>query len=249
MVHFCAAERVRQPSDIQSSEARQTLAVSATASGRLAPPQSRASCPHSGDAERFDRNLSCRLRRGEGFATISPQLKPHVENLEHPDLAGGRPVWARWPWRRSRCIAANTSTPSGWWWRRSAPMRVGYRFYSKFIAAKVLTLDALRATPAERLENGRDFVPHQQMGRLRTSLRRHRRARTAGRSGARGAIRLSAGNALDHHRRGVRRLRAGLRDPVVLGAARRQIARPRWRAKKSAASAASWPTSPCSASW
>ena len=26
---------------------------------------------------------------------------------------------------------------------------VGYRFYSKFIAAKVLTLDALRATPAE----------------------------------------------------------------------------------------------------
>src|SRR5579872_3009480 len=36
---------------------------------------------------------------------------------------------------------------------------LGYRFYSKFIAAKVLTLDALRATPAERLENGRDFVP------------------------------------------------------------------------------------------
>src|SRR5205807_2981929 len=30
---------------------------------------------------------------------------------------------------------------------------VGYRFYSKFIAAKVLTLDAMRATPAERLEN------------------------------------------------------------------------------------------------
>jgi len=36
---------------------------------------------------------------------------------------------------------------------------IGYRFYSKFIAAKVLTLDAMRATPAERLENGRDFVP------------------------------------------------------------------------------------------
>ena len=35
---------------------------------------------------------------------------------------------------------------------------IGYRFYSKFIAARVLTLDALRATPAERLENGRDFV-------------------------------------------------------------------------------------------
>lgn len=36
---------------------------------------------------------------------------------------------------------------------------LGYRFYSKFIAAKVLALDSQRATPAERLENGRDFVP------------------------------------------------------------------------------------------
>src|SRR5437016_12856227 len=35
---------------------------------------------------------------------------------------------------------------------------LGYRFYSKFVAAKVLALDAMRATPAERLENGRDFV-------------------------------------------------------------------------------------------
>src|SRR6266851_56109 len=36
---------------------------------------------------------------------------------------------------------------------------LGYRFYSKFVAAKVLALDPRRATPAERLENGRDFVP------------------------------------------------------------------------------------------
>jgi carbon starvation protein len=36
---------------------------------------------------------------------------------------------------------------------------MGYRFYSKFLAAKVLALDAMRATPAERLENGRDFMP------------------------------------------------------------------------------------------
>src|ERR1700686_951937 len=35
---------------------------------------------------------------------------------------------------------------------------LAYRFYSKFIAAKILALDALRATPAERLENGRDFL-------------------------------------------------------------------------------------------
>ncbi|MGA7222429.1 MAG: carbon starvation CstA family protein [Candidatus Acidiferrales bacterium] len=36
---------------------------------------------------------------------------------------------------------------------------VAYRFYSNFIAAKVLALDDRRATPAERLEDGRDFVP------------------------------------------------------------------------------------------
>src|SRR3954466_8193998 len=35
---------------------------------------------------------------------------------------------------------------------------IGFRFYSKFIAARVLLLDDTRATPSERLENGRDFV-------------------------------------------------------------------------------------------
>jgi carbon starvation protein len=34
-----------------------------------------------------------------------------------------------------------------------------YRFYSKFLAERVFELDPARATPAERLENGRDFVP------------------------------------------------------------------------------------------
>ncbi len=36
---------------------------------------------------------------------------------------------------------------------------IAYRFYSAWIAAKVLVLDETRATPAERLENGRDFIP------------------------------------------------------------------------------------------
>ena len=36
---------------------------------------------------------------------------------------------------------------------------VAYRFYSRFIATKVLELDDRRATPSERLNNGRDFVP------------------------------------------------------------------------------------------
>ena len=36
---------------------------------------------------------------------------------------------------------------------------IGYRFYSAWICAKVLVLDETRATPAERFDNGRDFVP------------------------------------------------------------------------------------------
>ena len=36
---------------------------------------------------------------------------------------------------------------------------LGYRFYSRFVAYRVLGLDRRRATPAERLEDGRDFVP------------------------------------------------------------------------------------------
>jgi carbon starvation protein len=36
---------------------------------------------------------------------------------------------------------------------------LAYRFYSAWIAARVLVLDETRATPAERLDNGRDFVP------------------------------------------------------------------------------------------
>src|ERR687889_2899565 len=36
---------------------------------------------------------------------------------------------------------------------------LGYRFYSRFLADRVFGLNDRRATPAERLSNGRDFVP------------------------------------------------------------------------------------------
>ena len=36
---------------------------------------------------------------------------------------------------------------------------IAYRFYAAWIAATVLVVDDTRATPAERLDNGRDFVP------------------------------------------------------------------------------------------
>ncbi len=36
---------------------------------------------------------------------------------------------------------------------------LGYRFYAKFIAAKVMALDDRRATPAERMRDGHDYEP------------------------------------------------------------------------------------------
>src|SRR5215510_3310257 len=36
---------------------------------------------------------------------------------------------------------------------------IGYRFYARFLASRVFGLDDRRATPAERFDNGRDFVP------------------------------------------------------------------------------------------
>ncbi len=36
---------------------------------------------------------------------------------------------------------------------------IAYRFYAAWIAATVLSIDETRATPAERLNNGRDYVP------------------------------------------------------------------------------------------
>ena len=36
---------------------------------------------------------------------------------------------------------------------------VAYRFYARFIGQKIFGLDPRRATPAERLDNGRDYVP------------------------------------------------------------------------------------------
>lgn len=58
-------------------------------------------------------------------------------------------------------IAAHRSEPINALWLVTAATccyALGYRFYARFIAARILAIDALRATPAERLENGRDFL-------------------------------------------------------------------------------------------
>ncbi len=57
-------------------------------------------------------------------------------------LSRGEPVSAIWLLVAALCTYA-----------------IGYRFYSAFIAARIFALDDARPTPAERLADGRDFVP------------------------------------------------------------------------------------------
>src|SRR4051812_32648399 len=59
-------------------------------------------------------------------------------------------------------IALNRGEPINSLWlvvASSCTYVLGFRFYAKFIAARVMTLNDKRATPAERLRNGHDFEP------------------------------------------------------------------------------------------
>ena len=59
-------------------------------------------------------------------------------------------------------IALNRDEPVNSMWLVLAAIctyLVGFRFYAKYIAAKVMALNDQRATPAERLRDGRDFEP------------------------------------------------------------------------------------------
>jgi carbon starvation protein len=61
-------------------------------------------------------------------------------------------------------LAINRGEPINALWILAAGACIytlGYRFYAAWIVARVLANDATRATPAERLDNGRDFVPTQ----------------------------------------------------------------------------------------
>ncbi len=84
--------------------------------------------------------------------------RPYAAGCANCNLGGGGRLGAL----AFATIALRREEPINAIWLVTAAVctyAIGYRFYSKFIAAKVLTLDASRATPAERLEDGRDFVP------------------------------------------------------------------------------------------
>jgi carbon starvation protein len=59
-------------------------------------------------------------------------------------------------------IATSRGEPLNAVWLVTAAVCIyalGYRFYSRFVAYRVLGLDDRRATPAERLDDNRDFIP------------------------------------------------------------------------------------------
>ncbi|MGC4028042.1 MAG: carbon starvation CstA family protein [Steroidobacteraceae bacterium] len=59
-------------------------------------------------------------------------------------------------------IALHRDEPINSLWLVTAAICIyflGYRFYAKWLETRVLVADAMRATPAERLENGRDYLP------------------------------------------------------------------------------------------
>ena len=58
-------------------------------------------------------------------------------------------------------LARGENHPNALWFIVAAVSiyAIGYRFYSRFIADRVLELDDRHPTPAIRLANGRDYVP------------------------------------------------------------------------------------------
>lgn len=101
---------------------------------------------------------------------------------------------------------------------------IAYRFYSRFVARRVLRPDDRRATPAERLEDGVDFHPTDRRVLLGHHFAAIMRRRTAGGAGARGADGLPARDAVDR-RRDLRGRGAGHGRAVPVHATGREVAR------------------------
>jgi carbon starvation protein len=77
----------------------------------------------------------------------------------------GHAIWACVAVLAAYClagIALNRGEPINSIWlvvASTCTYLIGFRFYAKFIAAKVMALDDNRATPAERLRDGHDYEP------------------------------------------------------------------------------------------
>ena len=86
--------------------------------------------------------VTLRLSRLRSIVIWSLVAALGAGSLGYVALARGEKISAAWLLVAALCVYA-----------------VAYRFYSKIIAANIFALDATRATPAQRLNDGRDFVP------------------------------------------------------------------------------------------
>ncbi|HEY4319826.1 MAG TPA: carbon starvation CstA family protein [Gemmatimonadales bacterium] len=66
----------------------------------------------------------------------------------------GAAGWAMLAWHRGETVSAAWLVVAA-----VGSYLIAYRFYSRFLAHRVVGLDDTRTTPAHRLSNGRDFVP------------------------------------------------------------------------------------------
>jgi hypothetical protein len=111
---------------------------------------------------------------------------------------------------------------------------IAYRFYGLWVAQKVLNINAARETPANRFEDGKDYVPTNKyvlFGHHFAAIAAAgddlchvtRSGRSAARSGAGSAVRLSAWSALDLDRLRAGRRRARHGRAFLLGSPPREV--------------------------
>ena len=182
------------------------------------------------------------------ISRISPELPPHVEarSARVSGSSSRLPAPPRSPTSRS----SRGETINAAWLLTAAvcTYAIAYRFYSKFIAAKIFALDANAADAGRATRRRPRLRADEPLDRVRPPLRGDRRPRTARRPDARRAVRLPARRHLDHRRRRARRRGAGLRHPLRRRFAATASRSARWRARRSDRSPASRRSSRCSAS-
>ena len=93
---------------------------------------------------------------------------------------------------------------------------IGFRFYARLIEMKIVRPRDDQCHPGRSVRKRHRLHADRPEGAVRPSLRRDRGRGSAGRPGACHADGLSAGHHLDHHRRGIRRMCAGLPRAVDL---------------------------------
>jgi carbon starvation protein len=99
-----------------------------------------------------------------------PQVLPESPSVESRESGGRHRLWRFLLWAvvallgagALAAVAFERGEPVNAVWLLTAAAcfyALGYRFYSAWVAARVLGLDDRRATPAHRLEDGRDYLP------------------------------------------------------------------------------------------